>query len=198
MSVIVFCFMIVQISNSATIVGTKHDLSTSGPNSTLKGGTDICVYCHTPHGASSTSVALWNRAALTTVFTLYSSETLQAVPGQPGGVSSACLSCHDGTLGVDAYGKNTGTSTKKITGDAALGTDLTNDHPISFTYDAALAISDPGLVSPTSDKLVVAGVPLFASKLECASCHNVHDNTNSPFLRVSNVGSALCLKCHKK
>jgi predicted CXXCH cytochrome family protein len=54
------------------------------------------------------------------------------------------------------------------------------------------------LVSPASASQVVSGIPLFAGKLECASCHTVHDNSNVPFLRADNTGSALCLKCHNK
>jgi predicted CXXCH cytochrome family protein len=84
-------------------------------------------------------------------------------------------------------------------GVTKLGTDLTNDHPISFTYNAALATADGGLVTPASDSLVVTGIPLYSEKMECASCHNVHNNTTAqPFLRVANAGSGLCLKCHVK
>jgi len=32
--------------------------------------------------------------------------------------------------------------------------------------------------------------------VQCGSCHNVHNNTNTPFLRISNVNSALCTTCH--
>ncbi|MBI5196127.1 MAG: cytochrome C, partial [Nitrospirae bacterium] len=32
----------------------------------------------------------------------------------------------------------------------------------------------------------------------CGSCHNPHDNSNGTFLRVTNSGSGLCLKCHIK
>lgn len=77
-----------------------------------------------------------------------------------------------------------------------LGSDLRNDHPISVTYDAS---RDPAFVAPVSG--AVNGLPLYGSgknQVECASCHNVHDNANAPFLRVSNGGSALCLKCHIK
>ena len=34
--------------------------------------------------------------------------------------------------------------------------------------------------------------------VQCATCHNVHDNTNVPFLRVNNAASGLCLTCHIK
>jgi predicted CXXCH cytochrome family protein len=116
----------------------------------------------------------------------------------PAGISKLCLSCHDGTVAIDAYGGSSGTT--NMTGAAKIGTDLRNDHPVSFTYNAALATADGGLVTPNSaSKVDAAGiVPLFSSKLECASCHDAHDNTYGSFLRMNNAGSALCLTCHNK
>jgi predicted CXXCH cytochrome family protein len=34
--------------------------------------------------------------------------------------------------------------------------------------------------------------------VECATCHDPHTDANPTFLRVSNVGSAVCLACHTK
>ena len=34
--------------------------------------------------------------------------------------------------------------------------------------------------------------------VECATCHDPHQETNATFLRVSNAGSAVCLACHVK
>lgn len=177
------------------ITGTDHDFSTRG-----WGSGQICVFCHTPHNAATgLSAPLWNHAVTSATYTLYDSSvssTFNATTGQPAGVSKLCLSCHDGTVAIDSFGGRTGTTS--MTGSANLGTALTNDHPISFTYDAALATTDGGLVTPGSASLAVAGIPLYAAKVECASCHNVHSNTNGAFLRSSNAGSALCLKCHIK
>jgi len=186
--------LVPAISLAASIVGTAHDLSGEGY------GTDqICVFCHTPHNAKSPQlVPLWNHGATTATFTLYTSSTLNAVPGQPSNNSKACLSCHDGTVAVDTYGSRTGTTSLTSASTAFLDINLGDDHPVSFTYDAALATADGGLTSPASASLVVTGIPLYGSKLECASCHNVHDNANDPFLRFANAASALCLKCHIK
>jgi predicted CXXCH cytochrome family protein len=42
-------------------------------------------------------------------------------------------------------------------------------------------------------------LPLFDGKMQCATCHDVHDNTSSrPFLRASTTGSEICLACHGK
>jgi predicted CXXCH cytochrome family protein len=34
--------------------------------------------------------------------------------------------------------------------------------------------------------------------VECASCHDPHSAVNGTFLRISNVGGAVCLACHNK
>ena len=41
-------------------------------------------------------------------------------------------------------------------------------------------------------------IPLFGGTVQCASCHDPHDNTNAPFLRKTNTASALCSTCHQK
>lgn len=171
----------------AGIAGSAHDLSGIG------GEDQICIFCHAPHNTlPSTSGPLWNHAASAAVYTVYSSATLDATVAQPGPESKACLSCHDGTVAIDSYGGATGSTF--ITGPALIGTDLSNDHPVGFAYDAALVSADGGLNSPAG----LTGVELFADRVECATCHDVHDATIIPFLRTSNAASALCLECHNK
>lgn len=185
--------LVPAIGWAGSIVGTDHDLSDDGY------GTDqICVFCHTPHNALSTLVPLWNHATTTTTFTLYDSPTFDgsADIGQPASVSLACLSCHDGTVAIDSYGGATGTNF--ITGTALLGSDLSDDHPISFTYNA---VADTGLNAPAGGTVGGLSLPLYgtgADQMECGSCHNVHDPDYGNFLRASNAASALCLNCHLK
>lgn len=180
---------------NAGISGTKHDLSTRG-----WGTTELCRFCHTTHSSDKTvtDAPLWNHKVTAANFTVYSSVTSQAAIGQPGSSSKLCLSCHDGTVAVDSFAGATGATLISSTNN--VGTDLSNDHPIGFTYDSVLSTADKGLVTPSStSKVDAAGtVPLFAGKMECASCHQAHDNTYTHFLRVSNAGSGLCLKCHTK
>lgn len=62
---------------------------------------EVCVYCHTPHQASSALPApLWNRTARTTTYTMPAARDPGA--SQPGAASLACLSCHDGTVAIDS------------------------------------------------------------------------------------------------
>ena len=180
---------------AAGIAGTDHDLSAKG-----WGSTQICIFCHTPHNSMTTvsDAPLWNHDVTQATFSTYSSPTLNATVGQPGGTSKLCLSCHDGTVAIDSFGGNNGTH--MMGGGAKIGNNLSNDHPISFVYDAALASADGGLFTPNSTSYVDAAkkLPLFGGKLECATCHNVHDDSQGKFLRVSNASSALCLSCHNK
>ena len=199
---------------AGTIVGTAHDFSASG----FSGG-EICVVCHTPHHADTTvtEAPLWNHELTTQTFAMYTSPTLDAPQdAQPTGASKLCLSCHDGATAIDSFGGNVGTIF--MGGSAAVGAndDLTDDHPISITYDAALATVDQGLHDPTATTVTVgeggdktrtgtvSDLMLPADKVQCSSCHDVHNNfvvpgTNGdPFLKVSKAKSAICLTCHNK
>lgn len=191
----------------ATIKGSAHDFSA------LDQTQQICIFCHTAHDADTSVVdaPLWNHAVTSKTYKVYSSPTLDAVVGQPSGASHLCLSCHDGTVAVDSYGGRTGTifmgpppSGDAIAADAA---ELSNDHPVSFVYDAALAGKDKGLFSPDAQPSglgrTISKDLLINSRLECSSCHDVHNGpaaaaVNDSLLRITQVQSQLCLTCHNK
>ena len=161
----------------AGVVGSPHDL-TGVPAS----GTDqVCVYCHTPHGAdSSANVPLWNKVlndpANYTQYSSLTTPTFDATEAPIGSVSIACLSCHDGTQAVDVVINAPGSGGYNSAGSqiGSLGpltnspvpmltTDLTDDHPISIPYAAggplstdadgiyAGALGDPDFVPPNKD-----------------------------------------------
>ena len=183
------------------VVSSKHNMSARVG---LTSYGEVCVYCHTPHGGQ-TSAPLWNRSFSVASYQMYdaahSSTINMTVDPQPSGVALACLSCHDGTVGLDVI-VNT---PNNYTGGPAVGTrmppnllanlstDLRNDHPISITYDPT---ADPQFRSASS--VHAAGLQLYGGKVQCGSCHNPHTAANRPFLRISNAGSSLCLTCHIK
>lgn len=196
-----------------SVVNSKHDFSATGPSATYKGtSTQVCIYCHAPHNNASAGSLLWNRALSAATYTLYTNSTLDATVGQPGAVSKLCLSCHDGTIAIDSFGGATGT--KMVTGSPLLGTDLSNDHPIGFTYNAALVTNDPGLRAVSTAATIGTGnVGTIESKMltgtagsaqmECTSCHDVHNSVSgtaveAKLLKITTVGSALCTTCHIK
>lgn len=209
------------IANStvAGIQGSKHDFSSSGwstnqygTNATAK--VEICRPCHVPHKAQATTIPLWNHANSTNAsYTLYSSATFNASNSiaQPAGVSKACLSCHDGSTALDSFGGGTGSSFIPASARVGYGGDLTKDHPIGFEYTVALATADGELYNPTTqnsglgaqidDDMLFDNGSGSKTKLECGSCHDVHNTksaANSKLLLIANNSSALCLTCHNK
>ncbi|MDH5378791.1 MAG: cytochrome c3 family protein [Gammaproteobacteria bacterium] len=68
---------------------------------------EVCVYCHTPHGANRTAAApLWNRTVANRSYVMYSAQSEPTALGQtqtqPGPNSLTCLSCHDGATAIDS------------------------------------------------------------------------------------------------
>jgi predicted CXXCH cytochrome family protein len=89
-----------------------------------------------------------------------------------------------------------------------LGTDLRNDHPVAIVYETARAAKPTEFVTQViaGAKITAGGaapLPLYGTTtanatVECASCHNAHNNSLGNFLRKANTGSAMCLSCHIK
>jgi len=197
-----FCLSVaVATVAMGVITGSAHDFSSESWNSSG----EICVVCHAPHGGTALSDApLWNHSLTTQSFTLYSSATLDAADlGQPVGTTKLCLSCHDGTVALDNFGGST-SGTQYVGEPIAPGGDLNSEHPISFTYNDALATTDGELYQPSTTASGLGGTIaedlLFSNKLECASCHDVHNSLGAGgnLLVKSNAGSGLCLTCHVK
>jgi hypothetical protein len=253
---------IAATNKMSDVRGTRHNFSAAYADgaSTPAGGkvpvrvikasteTQVCVFCHTPHEATPSIVApLWNRTISTSTYIPYQSSSLDATVGQPGGSSKLCLSCHDGTMGVDKVNALNGAKNATIamvtTGGVALaspvtmpnanttgftrnlGVNLSNDHPISFTYDSTLATKDGELRAPENSivKTRVAQtntrppMPLEGGQVQCTTCHDPHlndkttSNGNPKFLRMNRfqfkqpLGGAfvpsddiICLACHDK
>lgn len=162
----------------AIIFNGPHDFSEKG-----LGTDEICVFCHTPHAAVSTTsdpIPLSNRNLTGSAF---------------------CMSCHDGevsyndvsnkvngTTPVGAYTAFTvGDFTPLLDNDGLAGY-ANNNHPVG-------AIFTPGGVMQASAGSLTLGA---GSTVECFSCHQVHAAA-SPLLAItSNADSALCTTCHAK
>ena len=230
-----------QAAKISDIANTQHNLSMTwggegaDPRSvTATAESQICVFCHTPHGANTTTTApLWNRSlegdiGYSATYSMYNSSSMEASqlagapPTAPSNSSKLCLSCHDGVIAVGSVNvlngssgtiamNNTGTGGVMPDGSYGansgntrnIGTDLTNDHPISITYNSALALADGELTDPLASPHVgVRGpglrplIPLIPDpedgntpKLECVSCHDPHirddTGTDIKFLRLN-------------
>lgn len=188
---------------SASVLNSPHNLSAGGPGSVrATGEQQVCIFCHTPHNASPVQ-PLWNRSMSVTPYIPYTSNSLQARPGQPTGTSKLCLSCHDGTIALGSVVSRGqpipmagGMTTLPPGHRANLGTDLSDDHPISFRYDDDLAAKDLALKSPNT---LPIGVRLDSNReLQCTTCHDAHDNSRGDFLVMDNTASQLCNSCHSQ
>ncbi len=190
-----------QAAVNKGIEGSPHDFS--GAQHTWNTRRGVCSPCHSAHNTDPAQIIpLWNHQTSTGPFTMYTSPTLDFTPGAaPDGTSLACLSCHDGTVGINAPIGGLGTNISYyIDPGAKIGPDLHTTHPISFTYDAALAVADGQLENPVtytigSAKTMLtvntAPVPpawdgisltgktidqalLINHKMQCSSCHDPH------------------------
>lgn len=289
-----------KFTNRDSIANTRHNLtqSTIGAGATnmdpyRNDYGEVCVYCHTPHGASGTLAApLWNRTQLNTSYTTYDTlgtSTLTQAVTAPGVNSLTCLSCHDGTVAVDSIINMPNANTNGVASDNylasqqssqneafldswtnasgveanvhlglasaqngvseatgclachspdagvlasgatdfrifAIGTDLTNDHPVGITYPTARTVGadadfnatdgslpgkmtwyDDGDGRPQKDEIRFYDTG-DGPEVECSSCHDPHgvpsggagSQFNATFLRTANSGSAVCQTCHNK
>lgn len=196
-----------------SVISSPHNLSATGGSG--KHGVAfteekrICVFCHVPHN-SRAAQQLWSRS-LDENYTVtpYESTTLKALPkpaDKPTGASRLCLSCHDGTIaaatlenyaGSPLAGATTMPSDAVPTLNPNLTSNLSNDHPISFAYTAALAAQQGELASPAA---LPAQVRLDSDGgLQCTACHDPHNNEFGNFLVIDNsaAGSPLCVACHQ-
>jgi predicted CXXCH cytochrome family protein len=168
-----------------------------------------CKACHAPHSGSAANglgdaatgkLLLWSQRFSTQTFGTYSSLTLQSKPAEVGGVAPAaadarlysylCMSCHDGVTTPAVMSANNVNAIASPSN--SLG--LENDHPVNMSYDP---VKNPSLNSVSN--VQKAGLVLFggSSTVQCATCHDPHNQTNAPYLRIDNSGrSPLCLTCH--
>jgi len=223
---------------AGTILGTKHDFTGLNKRVGVVAMSGLafsdygspCVYCHLPPDRKQADSSAqggnpgWNRfVPAQGAYDLYDSRTLDNKVRAPSPISLLCLSCHDGTMGVDmTVFKPDGWATSKEAtlhlrlngandlmscgkchnGRVAhsiaikhIGTDLTNDHPFSMTY-AGLTNKDHDFRAPDSPYGFNNGVKIYDGKVECASCHNVHNPDVKLLLRTR--ADRLCETCHIK
>jgi predicted CXXCH cytochrome family protein len=166
---------------------------------TLKGTVDpqpnlatrLCLSCHDGYTAMPTIRVNWNQS--------------------PTGMEQ-CTGCHNNAgsppatsvMNIPEYSRSGSSIPNHNWGDdpsrAILGSDLSNDHPVSIRYDDALAALNHSLAVPSSTPSGLGGTIatdlLRNGKVECISCHDPHKTTYACFLRKSNNRSSLCLTCH--
>jgi predicted CXXCH cytochrome family protein len=177
---------------TAAFSAFNHDFSAEGWSTGER-----CSVCHLVHNATP-GMPLWRRSLGGPGFLPYTaSATMDATPTDN---SNGCLTCHDGTTSIDSSGQTT-VYVQDYSGRPGvnLGQDGTNDHPINFVFDDALAILDGRLAIPSAsdgDPYRVEGLPV--DFFDCQTCHAIHGSPWPKLLRTDNTGSGLCLTCHLK
>jgi len=180
---------------------TPHDVRVI----TGEEGLEPCAMCHSPHSGTG-DYPLWNRDQGPQTYTLYASPSYDMYSGsQPQSPSSLCLVCHNGVfsslVNYPGPGSHSGEEydyEMNPTFWAMIGTDLTNDHPISFTYDPSMDSTQDNNGFPPTEECVTGTrirnwipsaslgttlqYPLYGGttsnpgfEFECATCHSVHD-----------------------
>ena len=198
---------------------TPHNLRKAAQSHTailnLRDYGDVCIYCH-----RSKESLLWNRTMPVSFYQVDESPKMAMDHAQqPDSTSLLCLSCHDGTMPLDALKSiPEGFASQKAgavtiascsddchTGQAAGGevvfrganfvSDLRHHHPIGIIYDTSKNAAYNASANGKVNSLPLYG-PDF-NQVGCATCHDPHDDSIRPFLRMSNENSALCLACHR-
>jgi predicted CXXCH cytochrome family protein len=182
----------IPLWNRATPTGTTYQLYTSSTSDATATGAQIaasgsgaCMSCH--DGTMAMDVLLnVNGLAFTPAVGFTRQAGAKSTYGSTGG----------------------GTSNLMSGGLPFLGTDLRNDHPVTIIYETARAatptefvtqvVSGAKITVGTTNPLPLFGASSGTATMECASCHNAHNNSLGNFLRKSNAGSAICTTCHIK
>lgn len=197
------------------ILTSKHNLTYSSNNVRVEGSgatTEVCVFCHTPHGADANVKApLWNRQVTTlSSYTMYESSSMDAaVDSAELGVSQACLSCHDGQIAFNALRNHPGSGNTAMGGTwtysqmptgrlTNLGTDLRDDHPISMIFTDA---KSPSSASQTDTAgfatTTTVGTRVFVKRE--VNVNGTASNFQLPLYRNTTSGTAWrvqCPSCH--
>src|SRR5678815_4935901 len=183
-----------QTKNTPYIEQTAHNFAAGGFG---WADNEICKPCHTPHNAVAEDVsgAIWSHTLSQASYTLAGGVTL-AQEDALDPYSRLCMSCHDGTVALDAFVGGSATSFLGPANKNYIGTDLSNDHPVgneavyplsntsgSFQNTVAGRGGAPavGTSVPAQGK---GQLPLRKATngtdyvVSCGTCHNPHGTGN--------------------
>ena len=110
--------------------------------------------------------------------------------------SVTCLSCHDGSIAGATFVcvRPANIPRPPTWGNAA-------NHPVGMDYPPYASAAGAGLrpeEAPTGLGGTIASDLLVRHRVECGSCHRLHNTRSAALLVRENGGSALCLTCHNR
>jgi len=164
----IFCVLL-AVAALAFVAGPAMAAITGTSHAVATGNKSQCSVCHIPHGGAG--ARLWPVTPTTGASFV-------------GLVSTLCASCHYAT---GAYGA------------AFVGANSDAYVYNTFSHGVQMTIAQvPQGSTLTSSGLPYSGdagqTPPTGGVIECTSCHNVHDDTNRPFLRATL--NTICQRCH--
>ncbi len=147
-----------------SIMDTPHGHLLSSSNGS--DNDEVCVFCHTPHGANVTANGpspLWNKPTSTLTFQMYGASTGgvagRTIAGtltdaQPSDQTLACLGCHDGISAmnsvINAPGSGTVASAAVFGGAILIGQNTPAQMPMAQTK----AVGAPNAVDVVNGTVV--------------------------------------------
>lgn len=169
-----------KANNMGGIANTRHNLTQSylGANANWMSMSrndygEVCVYCHTPHGANSDiALPLWNRTIKSTTYKTYNmlgTSTLTQPVSQPGRSSLTCLSCHDGTVAVDSIINMPGSGNYRASQSNSQNDSFLNAWP-----------GGPGSSFYGGHGTLQVSSSAFNEYGQCQSCHSISGPQYSP------------------
>lgn len=188
---------------NGSIRNTRHNLTQSfSPASIVMTAAarnnygEICVYCHTPHGANTQIKApIWNRTINTGQYIIYDKlRTLNRPIGQPGANSLTCLSCHDGTIAIDSiinmpgsggYNSNQQSAVDKSWLSTWANRDTSTSPPTPMPPPSGHAEMGNEYPSDASQ------APPTSQEGKCTACHQLQGAGSPPDFRVFVIGTDL-------
>ncbi|MGK7346509.1 MAG: cytochrome c3 family protein [Candidatus Nitrospinota bacterium M3_3B_026] len=187
-----------KASNTGSIVNTRHNMTMSY----IPGGWgnwmdyarnnygEVCVYCHTPHGANSQIDApLWNRTSPGNSYNLYNIPlTSGQSPTQPGVNSLTCLSCHDGTVAIDSIINMPTTQSTGYTGNYLAAQETSHNEAF---LDAWTNQTGSGVDTEDHGKIWSSDSGPGSGPYNCNRCHYGGNPWDIPAFEIFTIGTDL-------
>jgi predicted CXXCH cytochrome family protein len=164
------------------------------------GGHNYCEYCHVPQAQLGGGAPRWQTSGAghgIRCCVLYRGALAGHVGSDAAELSLICLSCHDGAIGPDSYGRSLGEMSAR--GDHLLA----GGHPVSVGFSPGRDLrrfNAAGKASATGVETRFApGELLRGDRVECVSCHDVHAADSGPYmLRAHATPTEMCVSCHPR
>jgi len=164
------------------------------------GGHNYCEYCHVPQAPRGDGAPRWQTSGAihgVRCCVVYRGALTGHAGSDAAELSLICLSCHDGAIGPDSYGRSLGEMS--IRGDQVLA----GGHPVSVGFSPARDLRRFNAVGKAGatgvETRFAPGELLRGDRVECVSCHDVHASDSGPFmLRAHATPTEMCVSCHPR